>query len=199
MSSAPSPRRTDVAGLLAAAGFLSCIVTANIFIAHIGVSHGPGQPHTIALGFGLSSPSGALLAGASFTLRDLLQHRLGLGFTLAVIAAGAALSAWVSPALAFASGVSFLFSETADLLIYTPLRIRSPAAAVIASNSVGAVVDTVVFLCLAYGWTSVTKFGPGQVTAKILSSLVIAAVLIALGETWRSWQTRTASAARSSI
>jgi uncharacterized PurR-regulated membrane protein YhhQ (DUF165 family) len=186
VTSAPPLPRVDIIGLIVAAGFLSCIFTANVFIAHIGVNHGPSQPHTIALGLGLSSPSGALLAGASFTLRDLVQHRLGLGSTVAVIAAGTALSAWVSPTLAFASGISFLASETADLTVYTPLRSRSAAAAVLASNTVGAAIDTTVFLCLAYGWTSVTRFGAGQVIVKLISSILVAGLMFAVAALLRS-------------
>ena len=186
MSGPAVHRRADLPALAAAAAFLGCIVASNVFIAHVGTSHGAGQPHTIPVGFGLSSPSGALLAGASFTVRDAVQHRLGLWITMALIAGGAVLSAGVSPALGLASGVSFLLSETADLLVYTPLRRHSSTAAVILSNTAGAAVDTVVFLLLAYGWAAVTDFGAGQVVAKLASSVVVAAAVLAFAALWRT-------------
>ena len=58
-------RRADLPALAAAAAFLGCIVASNVFIAHVGTSRGAGQRRAIPVGFGLSTPSGALLAGAS--------------------------------------------------------------------------------------------------------------------------------------
>jgi hypothetical protein len=50
-------------------------------------------------------------------LRDLVQRRLGLVWTIAAIAFGAMLSALVAPpALVFASVAAFLLSELADLV-----------------------------------------------------------------------------------
>ena len=68
---------------------------------------------------------------------------------LTAILVGALLSAALSPSIALASGVAFLVSETADWAIYTPLRSRSIVAAALASNTVGAALDSAVFLALA--------------------------------------------------
>ena len=65
---------------------------------------------------------------------------------------GALLSLAVSdPFVASASAIAFLFSETADLAVFTPLAEKSFVGAVAASNVVGAVVDSALFLWLAFG------------------------------------------------
>ena len=53
--------------------------------------------------------------------------------------------------LVLASGVAFLLSEFADLGVYTPLARRRLVLAVVASSVVGLVVDSIVFLWLAFG------------------------------------------------
>jgi queuosine precursor transporter len=50
-----------------------------------------------------------------------------------------------------ASAAAFLLSELADLAVYTPLARRRLVAAVAASSLCGLVVDSVVFLWLAFG------------------------------------------------
>jgi uncharacterized PurR-regulated membrane protein YhhQ (DUF165 family) len=77
---------------------------------------------------------------------------------------GAALSAAIAPAaLALASGIAFLMSEFADLAVYTPLARRRLVAAVAASGAVGLVVDSIVFLWLAFGSL---EFLLGQIIGK---------------------------------
>jgi len=85
-------------------------------------------------------------------LRDLVQRRLGVGVAAGAVLAGAAISALLAPpALVVASAVAFLLSELADLAVYTPLARRRLIAAVVASSMVGLVVDSIVFLWLAFG------------------------------------------------
>ena len=67
------------------------------------------------------------------------------------------------PALVVASAVAFLLSETADLMVYTPLQARRLVLAVLASSAVGLVVDSFVFLYLAFGSL---EFLLGQVLGK---------------------------------
>src|SRR5499426_125506 len=68
------------------------------------------------------------------------------------ILAGAAISAGLAPpSLVIASAAAFLLSEFADFAVYTPLARRRLVAAVIASSVVGLVVDSIVFLWLAFG------------------------------------------------
>ena len=70
----------------------------------------------------------------------------------AAIAVGSAISALLAPpALVIASAAAFLLSEMADLAVYTPLQRRGLVLAVVASSAVGLVVDSVVFLSLAFG------------------------------------------------
>ena len=79
-------------------------------------------------------------------------------------ASGAILSAAVAPvSLVLASGVAFLLSEFADLAVYTPLARRRLVAAVVASSLVGLVVDSILFLWLAFGSLD---FLAGQIVGK---------------------------------
>ena len=89
---------------------------------------------------------------------------------------GAACSAFVSPGLAFASGSAILVSELCDFAVYTPLARRRPITAVAASNTVGAVVDSFVFLSLAFH--SLALFW-GQVVGKSWVTLATVLVLLA--------------------
>jgi uncharacterized PurR-regulated membrane protein YhhQ (DUF165 family) len=92
------------------------------------------------------------MVGLALVLRDLVQRRLGLAWSLAAIAGGAVIWALVAPAsLVLASAVAFLLSELADLGVYTPLQRRRLVLAVFASAIVGLVVDSAVFLYLAFG------------------------------------------------
>lgn len=154
-------------GIAAACGYVATIFAANWLIKHVGI---------VGVGFGLVAPAGVFAAGVALTLRDVVQVALGRLVVVAAILAGAALSFLVSPAFALASGVAFLFSEIVDLAVYTPLERRAWLGAVALSNTVGAVVDSVLFLWLAFGSL---EFLPGQVVGKSWTTLV-AVVLLAV-------------------
>ncbi len=47
--------------------------------------------------------------------------------------------------------MAFVLSETADLAVFTPLQRRGLVLAVAASGAVGIVVDSILFLSLAFG------------------------------------------------
>ncbi len=141
-----------VSGLMAA--FIGTIFAANLAIVHLG---------PVPVGFGLLAPAGVYFAGLTFTLRDLLHDAVGLRGVLAAVVLGALCSAVVSPAFALASGAAFLLSELADLAVYAPLRRRRWLLAVAASNAVGLVVDSALFLALAFGSL---QYLPGQVVGK---------------------------------
>lgn len=124
---------------------------------------------------GLHIPAGALFAGLAFTVRDLLQDAVGTGTTLLAIALGAALSGLVAePRIALASAAAFAVSELVDLAVYTPLRDRSRLAAVGLSNAVGLLVDSLLFLPLAFG--SLTYLA-GQLVGKTITTVLAVAVL----------------------
>jgi uncharacterized PurR-regulated membrane protein YhhQ (DUF165 family) len=76
--------------------------------------------------------------------------------------------------LALASFVAFLFSELADFAVYTPLRARSWAGAVIVSNLVGSVIDSALFLALAFGSLD---YIAGQVVGKMEMTLLTVALV----------------------
>lgn len=153
-------------GYLYLIGFVSTIFAANWLIGNVGLGCDPVC--VIPVWPGIMAPSGVLAIGLGFTLRDLVQRHLGAKWTILAIVIGAALSAWLSPALALASGVAFLLSEMLDLAVYTPLQRRNLIGAVIASNLVGLVVDSVVFLTLAGIPMALL---PGQVIGKALMTL----------------------------
>ncbi|RWA97771.1 MAG: hypothetical protein EOR78_14790 [Mesorhizobium sp.] len=173
-----SDQRRYVEGGLFLAGFAACIPLANYFIGHVGTECLPSGPCVIPVAPGLTAPSGVLFVGLALVLRDLVQRRLGLWWAVAAIVAGAALSTtFAPPALVVASVAAFLLSETADLLVFTPLQRRGLIRAVVASSVVGLVVDSVVFLTLAFGSL---QFLPGQIVGKTLMVLISVPVLACL-------------------
>ena len=157
-------------GLLAFAGFLACIPLANFLILHVGTVCVPNGPCLIPVAPNLMAPSGVMLIGVALVLRDVMQRCLGKSASLLAIAIGTALSAFIAPpALLLASASAFLLSEMADFAVYTPLAQRRLVLAVIASSLVGLVVDSVVFLTLAFGSL---EFLAGQVVGKTWAVLV---------------------------
>lgn len=147
------------------AAFAACIPASNWLIGHAGTVCVPDGPCLIPVAPGLMAPSGVLMVGLALVLRDLVQRCLGKAWSLAAIVAGAALSAVLAPpALVVASAVAFLLSELADFAVYTPLQRRRLVLAVFASGLCGLVVDSLVFLWLAFGSLD---FLAGQVVGKL--------------------------------
>ncbi len=157
-------RKRKLEGFAFFLGFAGSIPLSNWLIGNVGTTCIPGGPCLIPVAPGLEAPSGVLTVGLALTLRDLVQRRLGLNWSVAAIAVGALLSAsFAPPALVIASTVAFLLSEFADLAVYTPLQRRRFVIAVVASSVVGLVVDSMVFLWIAFG--SLDFLG-GQVVGK---------------------------------
>jgi hypothetical protein len=152
-------------------GFALCALFANWLTARYGF---------VPAGFGLQVTAGTYAAGLALGFRDKVQDTMGRWGVLTAIGVGAFLSWWVAPNLAVASGVAFALSELADTAVYTPLRNRGWTRAVIASNLVGAVVDTVVFLWIAFGWAAVTGGLTGQVVGKLWATLAFVGVMNAV-------------------
>ena len=151
-------------GFVFLAAFALCIPAANWLIGHVGTFCVPNGPCLIPVAPGITAPSGVLMIGLALVLRDLVQRRLGLAWALGAVLAGAALSAFLAPpALVLASAAAFLLSELADLAVYTPLARRRLVLAVALSGLAGLVVDSVVFLWLAFGSL---EFLAGQVIGK---------------------------------
>ncbi len=157
-------KRRNIEGAIFLALFCLTIPAANWMIGHVGTVCVAKGPCLVPVAPRIMAPSGVLMIGAALVLRDLVQRRLGVEFGLGAIVAGAALSAAVAPgALVLASTVAFLLSEFADFAVYTPLARRRLVAAVLASSTVGLVVNSLVFLWLAFGSL---EFLPGQIVGK---------------------------------
>lgn len=151
--------------------FIACIPAANWMIGHVGTVCVPHGPCLVPVwpwglkGHPLMAPSGVLLIGLALVLRDMVQRRLGRSVAIAAIVAGAALSGAVAPPqLIVASTAAFLLSELADFAVYTPLQSRGLVLAVLASSVVGLVVDSVLFLWLAFGSLD---YVAGQILGKL--------------------------------
>jgi queuosine precursor transporter len=158
--------------------FALTIPAANWLIGHVGTVCLRDGPCLIPVAPGVLAPSGVTMAGIALVLRDLVQRRLGVAAASLAILAGAALSALLAPpALVLASATAFLLSEFADLAVYTPLARRGLVMAVAASGAVGLVVDSIVFLWLAFGSLD---FLAGQIVGKawmVLASIPFVAWL----------------------
>jgi uncharacterized PurR-regulated membrane protein YhhQ (DUF165 family) len=151
-------------GMLFLVLFAFTIPAANWLIGHVGTMCQPNGPCLVPVAPGLMAPSGVTMIGIALVLRDLVQRRLGVGVSAGAILAGAAISALLAPpSLVLASAVAFLLSEAADLAVYTPLARRRLIAAVVASSMAGLVVDSIVFLWLAFGSLD---FLVGQIVGK---------------------------------
>lgn len=138
--------------ILLVIAYAATIPTANWLIGHVGAICLPNGPCLIPVFPGLMAPSGVLMIGAALVLRDLVQRAYGKILSLGCIVLGAGLSFFIAPpALALASAGAFLFSELVDFAVYTPLAKRYFALAVLASCTVGALVDSALFLWLAFG------------------------------------------------
>lgn len=153
-------------GYVSFLGYISTIFLANWAIARFGF---------VSVGFGLLAPAGVYFVGLAFTLRDTTQRFLGNKMAIIAIVIGAGLSYFVSPDFALASGVAFLVSEFADYAIYTPLSKKNWLASVALSNTVGTIVDSALFLYLAFGSLD---FITGQIVGKLWMTVLAIIVLI---------------------
>lgn len=176
-----SRQRKGWLGLAAFALYVATIYGANALTKRYGFLP--------VFWFGLSATAGTYAAGLAFVARNLVQETLGRRLVLVAIVAGAALS-WVltSHSLALASGTAFLLSETADFLVYTPIRgkarsSRGWAFAAVGGNVAGTIVDTFVFLSIAGFplWANV----PGQLLGKAYATGVYLGIGWAVQRTLR--------------
>ena len=164
--------------ILLTAGFAATIPLANWLIGNVGTVCVPNGPCLLPVGFGLTAPSGVLVVGASLVLRDMVHEAGGVKAALIAIGIGGALSAlFAAPALLAASVLTFVLAELADLAVYAPLRERRLWLAVLLSGLAGAVIDSAVFLWVAFGSLD---FIAGQVLGKLWMSLAALPFLFAL-------------------
>lgn len=174
MTNTDTSRRTE--GFIYLILFALCIPAANWLIGNVGTFCVPNGPCLIPVAPGIDAPSGVVVIGLAFVLRDLVQRRLGIMWAFGAVVAGALLSGFVAPAaLVYASALAFFISESVDLAVYTPIQRRNLVLAVLLSSAAGLVVDSVIFLYLAFGSLD---FLLGQIVGKLWM------VLIALPFVW---------------
>lgn len=169
--------RTALA-VTAGAVFVGAVVAANWLTTNYGF---------VPVGFGLTVTAGTYAAGVALATRDVLQDWGGRGLVAALIVVGAVLSyALADGRIAVASGVAFGVSELLDMTVYTPLRGRASQGsgrwswAVAASNAAGAVIDTVLFLSIAFGHEALTgRSVLGQLVGKGWVTLVVIGLFVA--------------------
>lgn len=161
---------TRALGLACFAAFLASIPLANWMIGHVGTVCVPQGPCLVPVAPGLMAPSGVATVGFALVLRDMVQRCLGTTWGLAAVLAGTLASAALAdPHVVAASALGFLISEFSDFAVYTPLQRRGLMRAVLASSVVGLVVDSVVFLTVAFGSLA---FLPGQIVGKAWAVLI---------------------------
>lgn len=170
-------------GVGLSAGLFAAIVAANYATARCGF---------VPVGFGLAATAGTFAAGVTLALRDGIQDTLGRRVVLAVIVAGAALSFFIAdPAIAIASGAAFLLAELLNFAIYTPLRERARfgdkrwAVAVTSSNLGGAIVDTAVFIGIAFGAAAIMPAMAGQLVGKAWATVLYLVIGVVAGAVLR--------------
>ncbi len=157
-------------GLVFLVLFCLTIPAANWLTSHLGTTCVPDGPCLLPVAPGILTPSGVLMAGAALVLRDLVQRRFGIGIGICVIVMGASISGLLAPAsLVVASATAFLISEFVDFAIYTPLARRHFVSAVVVSGLIGLVVDSALFLWLAFGSL---EFLAGQIIGKTWTILL---------------------------
>lgn len=149
-----------IAGIIGAVLYILTIPAANMVLHRYGV---------VRVGFGKVAPAAVFLAGPALVLRDLVQWALGRKEALVALALGVALSfALADPGVALASAVAFGVSEIADMGVFSkfsPKWVR----AVFLGGVVGLVLDSLLFLSIAFG--SLDFFG-GQVIGKLYGVLI---------------------------
>lgn len=173
VTDSPAETARKCAGLVAAAVYVTSVVLANYLTTRYGLA---------PVGFGLTATAGTFAVGGAIMSRDLVQDGLGRRVVLAAILLGAGLSYLLASAqIATASALTFLIAETVEFAVYTPLRLRSRfggarwVGTVIAANTAGAVLDTLLFLHLA-GFPVTPRGVAGQLVGKAWVTVGVLAV-----------------------
>lgn len=167
--------KNRLSGLILLAIYVATVPVANWMISNIGTQDFPGGPHTIPVGFGFNAPSGVLVIGLALVVRDVIQRRYGKGVALLAITVGVVVSyVLADPFIATASAVGFALGELTDFAIYTPMKRKSLVLAVAVSGIVGGIVDSLIFLQIAFGSV---MYWEGQALGKAYVSVLAALVI----------------------
>lgn len=165
----------SIKGYLAALGYAATIPAANWMISNVGSVCVPDGPCLIPVGFGVMAPSGVLMIGLALLLRDAVHEWLGPRYAIYAIGIGAVLSYLLAdPYIAVASLAAFAISELSDFAVYSKIRDRSRTLGILASGIVGSVIDSVLFLWIAFG--SLAHID-GQIIGKVGVTCIAAGAL----------------------
>lgn len=144
--------------------YIAAITVANLLVAQFGPA--------------ISIINAFALIGLDFALRDYLhdiwQTRRALKMGSLILIAGA-VSYIANPAagrIAIASLLAFMLAACADWFVYHHLRNHSWFKRSNASNTTGALVDSIVFPTLAFGWPPLIPIIIGQFVAKTFGGLI---------------------------
>ena len=146
----------------------------------------------MSIGWGMVAPSGVLLIGLMIAVRDALHERIGISGTLLFILLASLISAVCAPTtIAVASGVTLLAAETTDALIYQNLRARGRFWAAISSNVVSSLLDSGIFLAVAFGLSAAREGTMALTIGKFEASIVILAIMALFLPAFRPQALRT--------
>ncbi|MFD3535207.1 VUT family protein [Streptomyces sp. NPDC058664] len=158
--------RPALAGVATLTAYIATIPAANLAVTHFGA---------VPVGFGQVAPAGVYVIGLALVLRDIAREAAGRTAALVAIAVGTLLSLWLAdPGFALASAAAFAVAETMDFAVYEPLRQRGLLIAMLASNAVGLLADSLIFLKLAFDSYA---YLPGQILGKTWMTLAAIAVI----------------------
>jgi uncharacterized PurR-regulated membrane protein YhhQ (DUF165 family) len=113
----------------------------------------------VPLFFGLAVPAGVFAIAPIFSLRDGIHERWGrrgayiLIATASIISWGLAVltGSTILARVTLASVLSFVVNESLDTEIYQSLRSHSKLLAILGSNTISSLVDSVLFIWIAFG------------------------------------------------
>ncbi|MDD3267286.1 MAG: VUT family protein [Burkholderiales bacterium] len=146
--------------------FLSMIPLAGYAIRNIGTCT-PNVPCIIPVWTWpyIYAPSGVLFAGLAFVFRDILQRLTNIRIAIIAVIIGTILNyILVDGIIAIAGATAYLISETTDTIIYSLLQKYNLILAILISALFGLVIDTLVFLQMAF---HSLDYADGQIIGKL--------------------------------
>lgn len=133
----------------------------------------------IPLPFSLAVPAGVFVIAPIFTLRDEVHERYGRKGAYLLVAIAAVISWGTSimtgntllARITLSSVIAFVFNGMLDTEIYHELRKKSRLSAILGSNAISSLVDSVLFIWVAFG--PLWQLMLGQYMVKMLISTLV--------------------------
>lgn len=151
--------------------YLSAIILANLSVAHFGPA--------------VSVVNAFLFIGLDLTSRDRLHESWqgnGLLWKMAALIAAGSILSWLlnrnTGPIAVASFVAFAAAASVDALAYHRLLHLPHWARINGSNIPAALVDSIVFPVLAFGWPPLLWVILGQFLAKVAGGFLWSVLLL---------------------